>query len=198
MQLHFLGKQAASDQFVVAQTCRFEPFKAKALSYIMKKSKETTEEIIGLIMKKLGLTLAVAESCTGGLLCHKITNVSGSSKYFRGGVVAYHNDLKENILGVPKVILKKFGAVSKETAMAMAHGAKKKLGCNVGIAITGIAGPTGGSKTKPVGTVFIVIAGEANEKSQRFLFKGSRQDIKLLTTNKALKMLQEFLLYTAS
>ena len=162
----------------------------------MKKQKERPEEAVASLMKKARLTLCIGESCTGGLLCHRITNVSGSSKYFRGGVIAYHNDLKENILGVPKEILKKFGAVSKETAMAMAHGAKKKLGCNVGIAITGIAGPTGGSKTKPVGTVFIAIAGEANEKNQRFLFKGSRQNIKLLTTNKALKMLKEFLLNT--
>ncbi|MBI5048750.1 MAG: CinA family protein [Deltaproteobacteria bacterium] len=151
------------------------------------------EETVGRILKKLGLTLGIAESCTGGLLCHKITNVSGSSKYFRGGVVAYSNDLKKQILDVPKEILHKFGAVSKETAKVMAQGAKRRLGGDIGIAITGIAGPTGGSKAKPLGTVFIAISGKTTERDQRFLLKGSRQSIKLAASNKALKMLRGFL-----
>ncbi|MBI5328214.1 MAG: CinA family protein [Deltaproteobacteria bacterium] len=159
----------------------------------MKNAGEKPEEAVGRILKKLGLTIGIAESCTGGLLCHRITSVPGSSDYFIGGVIAYNNDLKRHILNVPKEILQKFGAVSKKTAKAMAWGAKKRLGSNIGIAITGIAGPTGGSKAKPIGTVFIAISSETIEKDQRFLLKGSRQDIKLAASNEALKMLKEFL-----
>src|SRR3989338_938610 len=158
------------------------------------KRKETAAETIGRLMKKFGLTLAVGESCTGGLVCHKITNISGSSEYFRGGVVAYSNVLKERILDVPKDTIKRFGAVSGETAIAMANGARKNLGSDIGIGVTGIAGPTGGSTAKPVGTVFIAISGKTSEKNKRFLFKGTRQAIKLKASNKALKMLEEFLL----
>ncbi|MBI3752998.1 MAG: CinA family protein [Deltaproteobacteria bacterium] len=159
----------------------------------MKKRRERTEETVAKLLKNYHLTLSVAESCTGGLLCHKITNVSGSSAYFRGGVIAYHNDLKKALLDVSKEILKKFGAVSKKTAMAMARGAKRRLGCDIGMAITGIAGPTGGSKLEPPGTVFIAISDKKSEECRRFLFKGKRQAIKLAASNKALKMLKEFL-----
>lgn len=158
------------------------------------KQKEKSKETIGRLMKKLGLTLGIGESCTGGLLSHKITNVSGSSEYFRGGVIAYNNDIKEQVLAVSEETLKKFGAVSGETAIAMARGVRKNLGCDIGIAITGIAGPTGGSKTKPVGTVFIAVSDKTKEKSLRFLFKGKRQAIKFAASNKALKILKEFLL----
>src|SRR3990172_7485878 len=144
----------------------------------MKNGREKPEETVGRIVKKFGLTIGIAESCTGGLLCHRITSVPGSSDYFIGGVIAYNNDLKKHILNVPKEILQKFGAVSKETAKAMAWGAKKRLGSNIGIAITGIAGP----------------AGRTKENNQRFLFKGTRQAIKLKASNKALNMLKEFLL----
>lgn len=160
----------------------------------MIRKREKPEETVGHMLKKSGVTLSVAESCTGGLLCHKITNVSGSSEYFRGGVIAYNNDIKEQILGVSEKILKKFGAVSKETAIAMARGAKKNLGSDIGLSVTGIAGPTGGSTTKPVGTVFTAISGKTREENKRFLFKGTRQAIKLKASNKALKMLKEFLL----
>lgn len=157
------------------------------------KQKETTEETIGRLMKKLGLTLGIGESCTGGLVCHKITNISGSSEYFKGGVVAYSNEIKEQILGVSEKILKDFGAVSKETAIAMARGARKNLGSDIGMGITGIAGPTGGSKAKPVGTVFVAVSDKTKGKSRRFLFKGKRQTIKIAASNTALKMLKEFL-----
>lgn len=160
----------------------------------MKKDKGAPEKDICRMMEKLGLTLAIGESCTGGLISHKITNISGSSKYFKGGVIAYSNELKAQILGVPIKVLKEFGAVSEKTAMAMACGARKNLGSDIGMAITGIAGPAGGSEAKPVGTVFIAIADKKNEECRRFLFKGKREVIKLAASNKALKMLKEFLL----
>jgi len=159
---------------------------------------QKTAETIACILKELKLTIAVGESCTGGLLCHTITNIPGSSEYFRGGIVAYNNDLKRQLLDVPEEIIKKFGPASKKTAMAIARGAKKKLGCDIGIAITGIAGPAGGTRTKPVGTVFIAISGRTKENNQRFLFKGTRQGIKLKASNKALEMLKFFLEQTGS
>ena len=160
----------------------------------MKRYTRTPELVVASLMKSSGLTLAVGESCTGGLLSHKITNVSGSSEYFIGGIIAYHNDIKRILLNVPTQVLKKFVAVSEETALAMAHGVKTKLVSDIGIAITGIAGPTGGSKIKPVGTVFIAISGKTKKECKRFLFKGNRKTIKLSASNKALNMLKEFLL----
>ena len=135
----------------------------------MKKIQKTAETI-ARILKKLKLTIAVGESCTGGLLCHTITNIPGSSGYFRGGIVAYNNDLKRQLLDVPEEIIKKSGPASKKTAMAIARGAKKKLGCDIGIAITGIAGPAGGTRTKPVGTVFLNITRHTKKKKQKNIF----------------------------
>lgn len=160
----------------------------------MKRRRARAEESIARLMKELRITLATAESCTGGLLSHKITNVSGSSEYFIGGIIAYDNKIKEVLLNVPIQLLKRFGAVSKETALAMARGVKTKLVSDIGIAITGIAGPTGGSKIKPVGTVFIAISGKTKKECKRFLFKGNRKTIKLSASSKALDMLKDFLL----
>ena len=159
----------------------------------MIKKREKSEEAIGRLLKKSGCALSVAESCTGGLLSHKITDIPGSSDYFMGGIVAYSNDLKKKILKVHGGILRKFGAVSKETAIAMARGARENMGSDIATAITGIAGPAGGSKAKPVGTVFIAITGKTREENKRFLFKGTREAIKLKASNKALKMLEEFI-----
>ncbi len=160
----------------------------------MVRKREKLEETVGRMLKKSGITLSVAESCTSGLLSHKITNVSGSSEYFKGGVVAYNNEIKERVLGVSLKTLKDFGAVSGETAIAMAKGARKNLGSDIGMGVTGIAGPTGGNKAKPVGTVFIAVSDKTKGESRRFLFKGKRHGIKLAASNKALKMLKEFLL----
>ena len=113
---------------------------------------QSTELLAELLIKK-GLTLATAESCTGGWLAKCCTDLAGSSAWFEGGIVSYSNDIKQNILGVPSATLEEFGAVSKQTAIEMAKGALTKTQANLSVAITGIAGPTGGSKNKPVGTV---------------------------------------------
>ena len=160
----------------------------------MIRKREKPEQAAGRLLKKSGCALSVAESCTGGLLSHKITNIPGSSDYFMGGIVAYSNDLKKKILKVPGGTLRKFGAVSKETAIAMARGALENMGSDIAAAITGIAGPAGGSKAKPVGTVFIAIADKKSERCRRFLFRGKRHAIKLAASSNALKMLKEFLL----
>lgn len=153
----------------------------------------------GLLLKqaiakyKRRITIAVAESCTGGLVANLITDVSGSSDYFIGGVVAYSNNVKIDMLGVKAATLKKHGAVSIQTAIEMARGVRKKLKSSIGIATTGIAGPTGGSLQKPVGTVCIAICAKGKNKARQFLFKGSRLEIKKQSALTALKMIEEAL-----
>jgi len=144
-------------------------------------------------LKEKHLSIATAESCTGGLLSHILTNISGSSEYFIQGIVSYSNESKIKSLGVPPEILKRFGAVSKQTAIAMAQGVKNKSTVDIGISTTGIAGPTGGTKDKPVGLVYIGIAVFDKIEVKKFLFTGNRLQNKESTCNEALKMLLEFI-----
>jgi len=132
------------------------------------------EEVIGDLLKKRSLTIAVAESCTGGLIAHKLTNVPESSLYFNRGVIAYHNDAKINILGVPDVVLEKHGAVSAETAVAMAEGIRRISGTDIGISTTGIAGPGGATPKKPVGLVYIGYSDTQRSFSESHIFSKSR------------------------
>jgi len=142
-------------------------------------------------LKKQGVHIATAESCTGGLLAHTLTNVSGSSEYFDRGIVTYSNQAKIELLGISEAMLRDYGAVSEQTAKAMALGAKNQSQVDIGISTTGIAGPTGGSKEKPVGLVYIGIATPEAVTVQKFLFKGNRLQNKEQTCNAALKMLLE-------
>jgi len=144
-----------------------------------------------LLLKKK--TVSIAESCTGGLVSHRLTNVSGSSKFFKGTIIAYANEIKIKSLGVSPKLLKKCGAVSQPVALAMAEGVKKRLNTNIGIGITGIAGPSGGTKDKPVGLVYIAgILGHKNI-SLKFRFKGSRLSVKKQASQKALNLIQKLL-----
>ena len=144
-------------------------------------------------LKKRGLTLSVAESCSGGLLSHRLTNISGASKCFLMSIVAYSNETKTNLLKIPQNIIKTKGAVSRPVAIALARNIKKLSGSHIGIGITGIAGPTGGSKTKPVGLVYIALASKNKNILKRFIFKGSRLQIKQKTVHQALILLKQFL-----
>ncbi len=126
--------------------------------YVWGYDDDTFELAIGKMLCQSGATLAVAESCTGGYISHLITSVAGSSAYFRGGAIAYHNDIKENLLEIPTAYLTEYGAVSRQTAEAMALGVQKHFNSDYAIATTGIAGPSGGTEAKPVGTVWIAIA----------------------------------------
>lgn len=121
-----------------------------------------------------GLTLGLAESCTGGLVAATLTDVPGSSQYFLGGVVSYANEVKEKVLGVPAALLAEHGAVSAEVAQAMARGVRSLLGSDVGLSITGIAGPGGATPTKPVGLVFVAVAGPWGERWRSYRFAGER------------------------
>ncbi len=154
---------------------------------------QTLEMVLGNQLKAFGLTLAVAESCTGGLLSHRLTNSPGSSEYFVGGVVSYSNNLKVGLLGVQQETLKKHGAVSEETAREMAAGIRSKTHADVGIGITGIAGPGGGTEEKPVGLVYIGMALAAGTVVKRFQFTKERETNKLLSSQAALNMLRKWL-----
>ncbi|MCX5665763.1 MAG: CinA family protein [Candidatus Omnitrophica bacterium] len=144
-----------------------------------------TEVEIGKVLRKRQITLAVAESCTGGLISSRITDISGSSKYFKMGVVAYSNEIKKNLLGVSPKSLQKHGAVSKEVALEMAKGVRLLANTDIGIGVTGIAGPTGGTKSKPVGLIYIALVTDKKKIAKKFKFKGSRKDIKLQASQAA-------------
>ena len=148
---------------------------------------------ISSILKEKKLKIATAESCTGGLIAHTLTNISGSSDYFDRGVVSYSNRAKKELLDVPEEMLKKYGAVSKQVAEAMAKGVRKKSNVDIGISSTGIAGPTGGTKDKPVGLVYIGISTEEKTYSKKFLFSGGRLQNKNNTCHAALQMLYDYL-----
>jgi nicotinamide-nucleotide amidase len=151
---------------------------------------ESLEQVVGGLLAGQGLTLALAESCTGGRIAAQLTGVPGSSAYFLGGVVAYSNDLKSKVLGVNENTLARFGAVSCETARAMAEGVRRITGADFGLAVTGIAGPSGGSPEKPVGTVCFGLASAATTRDLRVVFRGDRWQVQEAATHQALDLLR--------
>jgi nicotinamide-nucleotide amidase len=155
---------------------------------------ETMPEVVGRLLRERGLRLAVAESCTGGLLGKLVTDVPGSSEYFEGGVICYSNSLKSRLLGVPEEVLARAGAVSEETALAMAAGARDRLGADVALAVTGVAGPDGGTEEKPVGLVYIGMALGEELSARRYLLFTSREDIRMRAAYTALNVLRRRLL----
>lgn len=148
---------------------------------------------MGELLHQRGLQLAIAESCTGGLISHLITNISGSSTYYLGGMISYANQAKVRLLGVKPGTLDQFGAVSEAAALEMAHGIRLALAADIGISVTGIAGPTGGTLEKPVGTVWIGISTADEEYARHFLWSGTRLAIKKQSAKAALSLLVEYL-----
>ncbi|HYG61358.1 MAG TPA: nicotinamide-nucleotide amidohydrolase family protein, partial [Thermoanaerobaculia bacterium] len=155
---------------------------------------DTLEGVVGMLLKAAGATLTVAESCTGGLLGERLTRVPGSSDYFLGGAIVYTNRLKTELAGVPPELLQEHGAVSEPVARAMAEGVCRALGSDYGIAVTGVAGPGGGSEAKPVGTVHIAVAGPEGTSHRRVRFPGDRQRVRQHSSQLALDMLRRKLL----
>jgi len=151
---------------------------------------ETLEEVVGMYMVMKQKTLATAESCTGGLLGERITRVPGSSEYYLGGAVCYSNELKTRFAGVSPRLLETHGAVSKPVAQALAEGIRQKTKASIGIGITGVAGPGGGTAEKPVGMVFIALADERGTEVREFRFPGDRERVRLLSSQFALEMLR--------
>ena len=149
-------------------------------------------EEIGKLLYKKGLTLGVVESATGGLISHLITSVSGSSDYYKGSVISYSNEIKTNVIGVNEDTLSEFGAVSPQVAEEMAAGGRKLLNVDICIADTGIAGPTGATKGKPVGLFYIGLADRSGSYSRRHLFKGTREQNKIAAAQAALGWVKEY------
>ena len=151
------------------------------------------EKAIGGLLRKKGWTISVAESCTGGLVCDRITDVSGSSYYFEGGVISYSNESKAQHLGIPLDYIRKHGAVSPEVARRMAQGVRKTFNTTFGLSTTGVAGPTGGTKRSPVGRVFIGLARGRRTWVKKEDFKGNRKAVKRQATEECLKLLYDHL-----
>ena len=150
---------------------------------------ETLEEVVGRMLKQAGLKLAVAESCTGGLIGHRITNIPGSSDYFLDSIVTYSDESKVKFLGVPEETLRQHGAVSAETAGAMAEGVWRVSGADIGLSVTGIAGPTGATPTKPVGLVYLGRSGASGTVTEELRLRGDRLTIKERAAQNALYLL---------
>lgn len=153
----------------------------------------TLEELISQLLRQRGLTLATAESCTGGLLGHRVTNVPGSSDYYLGGVIAYANAVKESVLGVSREALATYGAVSAPVAREMARGVRLFLGADIGVSVTGIAGPGGGSADKPVGLVYVGLSVPGGEWVERHQWDGDRLTNKARSADAALELLRRYL-----
>jgi PncC family amidohydrolase len=154
---------------------------------------EAVEEQIGKLLTAKSLTFAVAESCTGGLIGHRITEVPGSSTYFLGGIVAYAYDIKERLLGVKHNTLYDHGAVSAETALEMARGVRRALGTDIGLSVTGIAGPAGGTPDKPVGLVYIALSARDAEHCESHVWDSDRSGNKAQSAEAALDLLRRYL-----
>jgi len=162
--------------------------------HVFSRQGESLEQIVGYYLQMRNATVAVAESCTGGLIGERITSVSGSSRYFLGGGMVYSNELKHKFADVPKALIAAHGAVSRQVAAAMAEGIRKKCGATWGLSVTGIAGPTGGTEEKPVGLVFHALSnGESTEVVER-TFPGDRERVRWWASQQALDMLRRKLI----
>ena len=150
------------------------------------------EQEVARLLLSLKVTIAVAESCTGGLICHRLTNISGSSEYLEAGVVTYSNRSKMQLLGVPEQIIRDHGAVSEACVQAMAIGVKRMADTDLGLAVSGIAGPTGGTPEKPVGTVHMALARKEDVLCWRYVFKGERREIKEQASQEALLRIRDY------
>ncbi len=162
--------------------------------FIFAKSEQSLEEIVGLYLVMKNATISTAESCTGGMLAERLTNVAGSSRYFISGVICYSNESKMELAGIPPLLLEMQGAVSPEVARGLAEGIRSRMSTTIGVGITGIAGPTGGSAEKPVGTVHIAVATPTGIEYRRFLFPGDRERVRWQASQAALDMVRRELM----
>jgi nicotinamide-nucleotide amidase len=187
--------RGANKEEIEARLKRSEDEIAERLGiYLFGRGEEVMEGVVGRLLREKGSTIAVAESCTGGLIAHRITEIPGSSDYFLCGVVAYSNQAKEALLGVSRSILGRNGPVNKEVAEQMAVRVREKSAATIGIATTGIAGPAGGTPETPVGRVFIALATEALREVKQYDLSGDRREIKLIASELTLDMVRRYLL----
>ncbi|HZK18483.1 MAG TPA: nicotinamide-nucleotide amidohydrolase family protein, partial [Clostridia bacterium] len=161
--------------------------------YIFGKDNERPEVLVGNLLTEKNLSIGLAESCTGGLIGAALTSVPGSSRYFQGGIISYANSVKKKVLGVPENILEKCGAVSEETACYMARGARKALGSDIGLAVTGVAGPDGGTAEKPVGLVYVALYDGGKTICRRYTLPGARKAVRKGVVNVSLNIARQYL-----
>jgi nicotinamide-nucleotide amidase len=182
-------EQEAKERIKAAE----EHVSSRLQQYIFAYDQDTLEGIVASLLTDKKLTLAVAESCTGGLITDRLTDIPGSSNFLERGVITYSNTSKTDLLGVPEDILRDFGAVSEQTATLMAEGVRRVAGTDLGLATTGIAGPTGGTEEKPVGTVFIALADGRKTFCRNYAFRWDRRRNKMITSQVALMMIKRYL-----
>jgi len=163
------------------------------LTSLTRRSGETVEGAIGALLQNLGWTLSIAESCTGGLVSHRITNISGCSACFEGGVVSYSSRAKAAHLRIPPAYLEKYGTVSPQVAKRMAEGVRKAFRTTLGLSITGVAGPAGGTRKTPVGLVFMAVSDGKRSRVRKEQFRGTRLQIKQQAAQRSLEFLYEHL-----
>jgi nicotinamide-nucleotide amidase len=162
--------------------------------FIFARTESSLEEVVGIYLATKKATISTAESCTGGMVAERLTNVSGSSRYFMSGVICYSNESKMELAGIPPLLLEMQGAVSVEVARGLAEGIRARAGTTIGVGVTGIAGPTGGSPEKPVGTVYIAVATPTETEHRQFLFPGDRERIRWQASQAALDMVRRAVL----
>lgn len=195
IEIHLTGRSEKSEKKARAELNELsKKILSRLTENVFSTEGEELEEVVGKLLRSKRKTLAIAESCSGGFVSHRVTNVPGSSDYFLQGVIVYSNEAKVKLLGVTPNIIEKHGAVSAEVAMAMAVGIRNKSLSSLGLSITGIAGPAGGSPDKPVGLVYTALAWEEGVTYEKNLFLGSRDMIKFQSSQKALDMVRRYLL----
>lgn len=198
IEIHLLTFSAESPLSAETKLRRLKSkIKRRLQTHVFSQTGQSLEQVVGALLTKLKMTLAVAESCTGGLISHRLTNVPGSSEYFLEGVVAYSNASKADLLAVPADLIEAHGAVSFFVAQAMASGIQRRTRSDLGLAVSGIAGPGGGTPEKPVGLVFTALAWQGGTEVQKNLFLGKREQVKIQSAQKALDMVRRHLLQKA-
>lgn len=190
IEIHLRARAASAEEAEALLAPLADKIEVALGEHVYSTQGETLEEIVGMYLTMKQKTVAAAESCTGGLLAERLTRTPGSSNFFLGGAVCYSNDLKTKLAGVPDILMAEHGAVSKPVAQAMAEGIRRRSGASLGVGITGVAGPGGGSPEKPVGLVFIALADERGTQVREFRFPGNRERIRLWASTAALEIIR--------
>lgn len=190
IEIHLRARTATEEEGEALLSALGDRIELTLEDYVFSTHGESLEEVVGMYLVMKRLTVAAAESCTGGLLSERLTRIPGSSSFFLGGVVCYSNELKTKLAGVPPPLIQQYGAVSKPVAQALSEGIRKRAESSIGIGITGIAGPSGGTPEKPVGLVFIGLADERGTAVKEFQFPGNREQVRYWASQIALEMIR--------
>ena len=191
-EIHVILRAASADAQLLEQAAG--EVRKRLAQYLFAEDEDTMDQVLARLLRESGVTLALAESCTGGMIAARITAVAGSSAYFLEGNVTYSNAAKSRMIGVPPELIERHGAVSAEVARAMAEGAREASGSDLALSVTGIAGPDGGTPEKPVGTVYVALADAGSCRVERCNFQGDRDRVRSITCFTALNWLREHLL----